>query len=118
MDGTSAKTQRIETREGTISVTRRGRYYYAVRTVLGKKRQVYLGQSIPNMDVLSEVAKELFSTDTAWHSRHKKESLPLLKSTKLVPLKHELLLIAGLAKARGEDVIHQKLMELIKRVDE
>jgi hypothetical protein len=118
MDGTSAKTQRIETREGTISVTRRGRYYYAVRTVLGKKRQVYLGQSIPNIDVLNEVAKDLYSTDTAWYSKRKKELLPLVKDTNLVPLKQELLLIAGLAKARGEDVIHQKLMDVIKKMDE
>jgi hypothetical protein len=112
------KTIKINTDYGTLSISNRGNYYYAVRTVNRLKRQIYLGKSIPDCYTLNEIARDIFSSDRDYWTKHTKQSpRATRKDTKSVlPLKHDLERIAALAKARDEDHIYQELRKIIQKL--
>ncbi|MFM7369194.1 MAG: hypothetical protein ACKO2Z_15680, partial [Sphaerospermopsis kisseleviana] len=63
-------TLHIPTDYGTLSVVNRKGYFYAVRTHNQRKRQIYLGKSIPDSYALNEIAKDIFSNDREWSKNH------------------------------------------------
>ena len=111
------KCQKFDTDYGTLSVSCRKGYYYATRTVNRRKRQIYLGKTIPDSYTLNEVAADIFSSDREYWQRHTKQ-VPRAsdKDTKNLPLKDALTRIAALAKARSEDLIYQELQKVIKNL--
>ncbi|MFM6008136.1 MAG: hypothetical protein ACKPB7_33615 [Sphaerospermopsis kisseleviana] len=111
-------TLHIPTDYGILSVVNRKGYYYAVRTVNQRKRQIYLGKSIPADSFhLNEIAKDIFSNDREWSENHPSRSEKLrakAKDTKSLSLREDLLRVAELAKALGESRIEQELRKAIK----
>ena len=55
---------------GEMSVCKRGRYYYAVKTINRVKRQLYLGTFIPSQERLEEVADEINLPTQDWLRLH------------------------------------------------
>lgn len=110
------KCQKFDTDYGTLSVSNRGGYYYATRTVNNKKRQIYLGKSIPDSFTLNEVAADIFSSDKEYWTKHTKTPRASDKDTKSLPLKDALTRIAAIAKARGEDLIYGELRKIIQNL--
>ena len=66
-------TQKLDTDYGTLSISCRRGYYYATRTVNNRKRQIYIGKSIPDSYTLNEVAKDIFSSDKEFWLKHTKQ---------------------------------------------
>ncbi|MDK2409972.1 hypothetical protein QHH11_15960 [Aphanizomenon sp. PH219] len=109
--------QKIDTDYGNLSISNRKGYYYATRTVNRRKRQIYLGKSIPDSFTLNEIAKDIFSNDKEYWTKHTKQIRASDKDTNnSLSLKDDLTRIAALAKARGEDLICQELRNLIKNL--
>lgn len=109
-------TQHFSTDYGILSVVNRRSYYYAVRTHNQRKRQIYLGKTIPDCFTLNEVAKDIYSNDRDWIKNHppKVEKLrSRSKDTKNSTLKDDLLRICELSKALGEDRIYHELTKVI-----
>ncbi|MBD2694849.1 hypothetical protein [Anabaena catenula] len=110
-------TTKILTDYGELSIINRRGYFYAVRTVNQKKRQIYLGKSIPDQYTLNEVAADIFSSDWEYWQRHTKEVRATVKDiNKNLSLRDDLNRIAGIAKARGEDLIYQELRKAIQNL--
>jgi hypothetical protein len=112
----SNNVTKIGTDYGTLSVSNRRGYYYAVRTVNNKKRQIYLGKSIPDIYTLNEVAKDIFSSDRDWIKNHPPKAEKLrakVKDIKSLSLRDDLMRIAELSKALGEHRIEQELRKAI-----
>ena len=112
-------TQKFDTDYGTLSVTERKGYFYACRTVNQRKRQIYLGKSIPDGFTLNEIAKDIFSSDKEYWTKHTKTSPRASEkdtNNNSLSLRDDLTRIAALAKARGEDLICQELRNLIKNL--
>ncbi|MFM6134900.1 MAG: hypothetical protein ACKPCP_12185 [Sphaerospermopsis kisseleviana] len=110
-------TQRFTTDYGTLTVVYRKGYYYAVRTVNQRKRQIYLGKSIPDSFHLNEIAKDIYSNDREWSKNHPSKADKLrakAKDTKNISLRDDLLRISELAKALGEDRITKELTKVVK----
>ncbi|MFM6138149.1 MAG: hypothetical protein ACKPCP_29080 [Sphaerospermopsis kisseleviana] len=110
-------TQRFTTDYGTLTVVYRKGYYYAVRTHNQRKRQIYLGKSIPDSFHLNEIAKDIYSNDREWTKNHPSRSGKLRaksQDTKNLSLREDLLRVAELAKALGESRIEQELRKAIK----
>lgn len=111
-------TLHILTDYGELSVIDRRGYFYAVRTVNQRKRQIYLGKSIPDSFTLNEVAKDIYSNDREWAKNHPPKSEKLrakAKDTKNLSLRDDLLRIADLSKALGESRIEQELRKLVRQ---
>lgn len=109
-------TQHFNTDYGTLSVVNRRGYYYAVRTVNQKKRQLYLGKSIPDIHTLNEVARDIYSNDREWYKNHPPKAEKLRaksQDTKSLSLRDDLLRIVELSKALGEDRIARELNKVI-----
>ena len=112
---------------GKLSISKRGRYYYAVKTINRIKRQVYLGTFIPSQERLEEVADEINLPTQQWLKLHpcidekrKQKSLTWLgtEDTSFVStLVNHLNRIEALAKCRGEDDIASKVKELRRWID-
>ncbi|MTJ10545.1 hypothetical protein [Anabaena sp. UHCC 0204] len=103
---------------GTLSIVNRKGYYYAVRTVNQRKRQIYLGKSIPDSYTLNEVAKDIFSSDKEFWTKHTKQ-VPRASdkdTNNSLSLRDDLNRIMGIAKARGEDLIYQELRKAIQNL--
>ena len=111
-------TQKFVTDYGTLSVTERKGYFYAVRTVNNRKRQIYLGKTIPDSYTLNEIAKDIFSNDKEYWTKHTKQIRASEKDTNnnSLSLRDALTRIAALAKARGEDIIYQELRKTIQNL--
>lgn len=110
-------TTKINTDYGLLSVAHRGNYYYAVRTVNSKKRQIYLGKSIPDIHTLNEVARDIFSSDRTYWTNHSKQSPRSTgKDTKFSSLRDDLERVARIAKARSEDHIYGELRKIIQKL--
>lgn len=110
-------TQRFTTDYGTLSVVTRKGYYYATRTVNQRKRQIYLGKSIPDIHSLNEIAKDIYSNDREWVKNHPPKSEKLrakARDIKNISLRDDLLRIAELSKALGEDRIAKELSKVIR----
>ncbi|MFM6157975.1 MAG: hypothetical protein ACKPE3_34115 [Sphaerospermopsis kisseleviana] len=110
-------TLHIPTDYGILSVVNRRGYFYAVRTHNQRKRQIYLGKSIPDSFHLNEIAKDIFSNDREWSKNHPSKADKLrakAKDTKSLSLRDDLIRIAELAKALGESRIEQELRKAIK----
>ena len=110
--------QKFDTDFGTLSVTERKGYFYATRTVNNRKRQIYLGKSIPDSYTLNEIAKDIFSSDKEYWTKHTKQ-IPRASdkdTNNSLSLKDALTRIMAIAKARGEDIIYQELRNLIKNL--
>ncbi len=110
-------TQRFTTDYGTLTVVYRKGYYYAVRTVNQRKRQVYLGKSIPDSFHLNEIAKDIYSNDREWSKNHPSKADKLRaksQDTTNLSLRDDLLRIAQLSKALGESRIEHELTKVIK----
>jgi len=67
-------TQHFNTDYGILSVIDRRGYFYAVRTHNQRKRQIYLGKSIPDDCTLNEIAKDIYSNDKEWVKNHPTKS--------------------------------------------
>ena len=103
---------------GTLSISCRKGYFYAVRTVNQRKRQIYLGKSIPDSYTLNEIAKDIFSNDREYWTRHTKTS-PRASDKDInnsLSLRDDLTRIAALAKARGENIIYEELRKTIQKL--
>ena len=110
-------TQKFDTDYGTLSVVNRKGYFYAVRTVNNRKRQIYLGKSIPDSYTLNEIAKDIFSNDKEYWLKHTKQIRASDKDTNnSLSLKDDLTRIMAIAKARGEDIIYQELRKTIQNL--
>ena len=110
-------TQKFVTDYGTLSVVNRKGYFYAVRTVNNRKRQIYLGKSIPDSYTLNEIAKDIFSNDKEYWLKHTKQIRASDKDTNnSLSLKDDLTRIMAIAKARGEDIIYQELRKTIQNL--
>ncbi|MBE9059346.1 hypothetical protein [Sphaerospermopsis sp. LEGE 08334] len=109
------KTEKIKTDYGYLCITNRNGYFYAIKTVNQKKRQIYLGKSIPDIHTLNEVAKDIFSSDREWYKNHppKSEKLKVKSQDTTLSLKDDLLRIVELSKALGEDRIAGELTKVI-----
>ena len=110
------KTTKINTDYGLLSVANRNGYYYAVRTVNSKKRQIYLGKSIPDNHTLNEVARIIFSSEREFWTNHSKQSRATGKNTKFSSLREDLERIADIARARSEDHIYGELRKIIQNL--
>ena len=109
--------QKIDTDYGNLSISNRKGYYYAVRTVNTRKRQIYLGKCIPDSYTLNEIAKDIFSNDKEYWLKHTKQIRASDKDTNnSLSLKDDLTRIMAIAKARGEELIAQELRNLIKNL--
>ena len=111
-------TQHFSTNYGILSVVNRKGYFYAVRTVNQRKRQIYLGKSIPDSYTLNEIAKDIFSNDREYWTRHSKQ-IPRASDKDInnsLSLRDDLTRIAAIAKARGENIIYEELRNLIKNL--
>lgn len=109
-------TQKFVTDYGTLSVVNRKGYFYAVRTINQKKRQIYLGKSLPDIHSLNEIAKDIYSPDREWIKNHPPKSEKLRarsQDIKSISLRDDLLRIAELSKALGEDRIAKELSKVI-----
>ena len=111
-------TTKIMTDYGEMSITLRSGYYYAIRTWNRKKRQIYLGKTIPDLVTLNEVASDLFSDDKDYWTKHSKKSksqaAPASEDTNSLSLVcHHVEQIENLAKSRGEDAIAKELAKVI-----
>lgn len=109
-------TTKINTDYGVLSVSSRNGYYYAVRTVNSKKRQIYLGKSIPDIHTLNEVARDIFSSDRTYWTNHTKAPRATGKNSKFSSLREDLERIARIAKARSEDLIYGELRKIIQKL--
>ena len=111
-------TQHFSTNYGILSVVNRKGYFYAVRTVNQRKRQIYLGKSIPDSYTLNEIAKDIFSNDREYWTRHTKTSPRASQqgTNNNSTLRDDLNRIAAIAKARGENIIYEELRNLIKNL--
>lgn len=102
---------------GTLSITNRKGYYYAIRTHNQRKRQIYLGKSIPDSFTLNLIAEDIYSNDRDWYKNHppKAEKLraKVQDTNNSLSLRDDLLRIAELSKALGEDRIEQELRKAI-----
>jgi hypothetical protein len=111
--------QKLDTDYGTLSVScRRGGYYYATRTVNNRKRQIYLGKSIPDSYTLNEIARDIYSPDRDYWQRHTKQ-VPRASdkdTNNSLSLKHDLERISAIARARGEDLIYGELRKIIQNL--
>ena len=83
-------TQKFVTDYGTLSVVNRKGYFYAVRTVNNRKRQIYLGKCIPDSYTLNETAKDIFSNDKEYWTKHTKQIRASDKDTNNSTLKDDL----------------------------
>jgi hypothetical protein len=110
------KTIKINTDYGTLSISCRNGYYYATRTVNRLKRQIYLGKSIPDSFTLNEIARDIFSNDRDYWTKHTKTPRAASGDTKNLSLKDDLERIARIAKARSEDLIYQELRKIIQKL--
>jgi hypothetical protein len=111
------KCQKFDTDYGILSISCRRGYYYAVRTVNNRKRQIYLGKSIPDSYTLNEIARDIFSSDREYWQRHTKQvPRAARKDTKNLSLKHDLERISAIARARGEDLIYGELRKIIQNL--
>ena len=110
-------SQRISTDYGILSIINRKGYFYATRTHNQRKRQVYLGKSIPDIHSLNEVARDIYSNDREWIKNHPPKAEKLRarsQDTKNnLSLRDDLLRIAELSKALGEERIEQELRKTI-----
>ena len=110
-------TQHFDTDYGFLSVVNRKGYFYAIRTVNQRKRQVYLGKVIPDIHTLNEIAKDIFSNDREWIKNHPPKAEKLrakAQDTKNnLSLRDDLLRIAELSKALGEERIVKELTKVI-----
>ena len=114
----TTNTTKFVTDYGTLSIVNRKGYFYAVRTVNQRKRQIYLGKSIPDSFTLNEIAKDIFSSDKEFWLKHTKQ-VPRASGKNInnnSTLRDDLNRIAGLAKARGEDVIYQELRKVVQNL--
>ena len=109
-------TQKFVTDYGTLSVVNRKGYFYAVRTVNNRKRQIYLGKCIPDSYTLNEVAKDIFSNDKEYWTKHTKQIRASDKDTNNSTLKDDLNRIMAIAKARGEELIAQELKKVVQNL--
>ena len=109
-------TQKFDTDYGTLSVTERKGYFYACRTVNQRKRQIYLGKSIPDGFTLNEIAKDIFSSDKEYWTKHTKQIRASDKDTNNSTLKDDLNRIMAIAKARGEELIAQELKKVVQNL--
>lgn len=110
------RTVRLMTDWGYLSVVHRQGYYYAIKTVKGVKRQVYLGSSIPCQERLEEVASEINLSGMEWIKRHHRpvRSANADRTDIVSESIERLRLIEGLAKARGEHDISKQLSQVIR----
>ena len=114
----ATKCQKFVTDYGTLSVVNRKGYFYACRTVNQRKRQIYLGKSIPDRYTLNEIAKDIFSSDREYWQRHTNKP-PRAASggtNNSLSLKHDLERVAAIARARGEDLIYGELRKIIQNL--
>ncbi|MFM6134445.1 MAG: hypothetical protein ACKPCP_09775 [Sphaerospermopsis kisseleviana] len=111
-------TQRFTTDYCTLTVVYRKGYYYAVRTHNQRKRQIYLGKSIPDSFHLNEIAKDIYSNDREWTKNHPSRSEKLRAKSqdiKNLSLRDDLIRISELAKALGEDRVAKELTKVIAK---
>ena len=108
--------QKFDTDYGTLSISNRKGYFYAVRTVNNRKRQIYLGKCIPDSYTLNEVAKDIFSNDKEYWTKHTKQIRASDKDTNNSTLKDDLNRIMAIAKARGEELIAQELKKVVQNL--
>ena len=108
-------TTKAMTEWGPLSICCRNGYYYAVKTIKGVKRQIYLGRSIPCQERLEEVADEINLPGDKWVNRHSKQIRQKRVDTNnfLSKSVEQLRLIENLAKARGEHDIAKQLSRVI-----
>lgn len=115
----TTNVRHFDTDYGTLSVVNRRGYFYATRTINQRKRQIYLGKSIPDSYALNEVAKDIFSNDREWIRNHPPKSERLrakAQGTKSnISLRDDLLRICELSKALGEDRITKELTKVISQ---
>ena len=115
---TAMSSQRISTDYGILSVVNRRGYYYAVRTHNQRKRQIYLGKSLPDIHSLNEIAKDIYSPDREWIKNHPPKAEKLRarsQDTKSISLRDDLLRICELSKALGEERIVKELTKVISQ---
>jgi hypothetical protein len=115
---TTSNTTKVVTDYGELSITNRKGYFYATRTVNQRKRQIYLGKSIPDSYVLDEIAKDIFSSDKEFWTKHTKTSPRASDkgTNNNSTLRDDLNRIMGIAKAKGEDLIYQELRKTIQNL--
>lgn len=103
---------------GYLSVVHRQGYYYAIKTVRGIKRQIYLGSSIPCQERLEEVANEINLSGTEWVKRHGQHlrSARVDRTDSVSLAVEQLRKIESLAGTRGEDVIAKQISQVIKNL--
>jgi len=115
-------TTKVMTDWGEMAVTYRNGYYYAIKTIRGIKRQIYLGKSIPSKERLNEVADEINLPGDKWVKRHSRQvrQKQLDTANFLSETVAQLRKIEQLAKARGEDEIAKQLdsaiAQLVKQI--
>ena len=115
----TTNVRHFDTDYGTLSVVSRKGYYYAVRTHNQRKRQIYLGKSIPDHYTLNLIAKDIFSNDREWVKNHPPKSERLrakAQGTTNISLRDDLMRIAELSKALGEERIEQELRKAIRNI--
>lgn len=82
-----------------------------------RKRQIYIGKSIPDSYTLNEVARDIFSSDKEYWVKHSKTSPRACdKDTNNSTLKDALTRIMAIAKARGEELIAQELKKVVQNL--
>ena len=111
-------TTKVMTDWGEMSVTYRSGYYYAIKTIKGTKRQIYLGKSIPSRERLNEVADEINIPSDKWVKRHNKQvrQRRLDTTNPLSETVEQLRQIEQLAKAMGETEIAKQLNGVIGKL--
>ncbi|MFM6052916.1 MAG: hypothetical protein ACKPA7_14975 [Sphaerospermopsis kisseleviana] len=83
-----------------------------------RKRQIYLGKSIPDSFHLNEIAKDIYSNDRDWSKNHPSKADKLRAKSqdiKNISLRDDLLRISELAKALGEDRVAKELTKAIAK---
>ena len=98
---------------GEVSVHRRGRYYYAVKTINGLKRQVYLGKTVPGQGRFEEVGAEIYQKADNWVRTRRKHRVVDTSDDVSVAVE-QLAKIEELAKARGESAIAKQIREVVR----
>lgn len=110
-------TTKVSTDYGELSIVDRHGYFYAVRTINQKKRQIYLGKSIPDIHTLNEVARDIFSSDREWYKNHPPKYEKLRAKSQdtniSLSLKEDLIRIREIARVLGEDRIAKELSKVI-----
>ena len=107
---------RVMTEWGELSIHNRKGYLYAVKTIKGLKRQVYLGKTIPSQERLEEIAEEINLRSDLWIQKHNKQlrAKTVDTNSNVSDAVDQLRKIEQLASARGESDISKQISRVIK----